>query len=78
LILDPALTCAPQTDAALWPALFTAIGSPSALLQHLLDSGALMAAGGWRAAAQGAGAGQPSTAAFGCCPSPCAAQHSVH
>jgi hypothetical protein len=35
----------PQTDAALWPALFTAVGSPSALLQHLLDNGALMSAG---------------------------------
>lgn len=51
LFTFPGITCDArsythlQTDAALWPALFTAVGSPSALLQHLLESGALMSAG---------------------------------
>ncbi|KAI8463229.1 MAG: hypothetical protein J3K34DRAFT_462531 [Monoraphidium minutum] len=43
---DAARACGGRTctDAALWPALFTAVGSPAALLQHLLESGALMSA----------------------------------
>jgi hypothetical protein len=33
-----------KTDAALWPALFSAVGAPSALLEGLLEEGALGAA----------------------------------
>ncbi|KAF8071370.1 R06F6.8 [Scenedesmus sp. PABB004] len=33
-----------KTDASLWPALFSAVGSPAALLELLLDSGALASA----------------------------------
>ncbi|GBF93019.1 hypothetical protein Rsub_05630 [Raphidocelis subcapitata] len=39
---EAAVSVARKTDAALWPALFTAVGSPSALLNALLDDGRLM------------------------------------
>ena len=38
---DVVVSVARKTDAALWPALFAAIGSPSALLEGLLEAGAL-------------------------------------
>lgn len=41
---DVVVSVARKTDASLWPALFTAIGSPGALLEHLLDTGALKSA----------------------------------
>ncbi|KAI8472364.1 MAG: RIC1-domain-containing protein [Monoraphidium minutum] len=41
---EVAVSVARKTDAALWPALFTAVGSPAALLQHLIEQGALMSA----------------------------------
>lgn len=33
-----------KTDASLWPAMFSAVGSPSAVLQLLLDKGSLTSA----------------------------------
>lgn len=41
---DVVMSVARKTDASLWPALFTAVGSPGALLQSLLRSLALEAA----------------------------------
>ncbi len=41
---DVVVSVARKTDASLWPALFTAVGSPSALLEHLLETGALKSA----------------------------------
>lgn len=35
---------APQTDAALWPLLFSAVGSPSKLVEGLLEARALQGA----------------------------------
>jgi hypothetical protein len=33
-----------KTDASLWPALFSAVGSPSAVLELLMDTGSLTSA----------------------------------
>jgi hypothetical protein len=33
-----------KTDASLWPALFSAVGSPSAVLELLLDTNSLTSA----------------------------------
>lgn len=41
---DVAVSVARKTDAQLWPALFSAVGTPSSLLESLLDMGALNSA----------------------------------
>lgn len=41
---DVVVSVARKTDAALWPTLFSAIGSPSMLLEGLLETGALKSA----------------------------------
>ena len=42
---DVVVSVSRKTDASLWPALFSAIGSPAALLEHLMDQlGALQSA----------------------------------
>ncbi len=41
---DVVVSVARKTDASLWPALFTAVGSPSVLLEGLLEAGALRSA----------------------------------
>lgn len=38
------VSVARKTDAAMWPALFAAVGAPSALLEGLLGAGALASA----------------------------------
>lgn len=42
--LDVVVSVSRKTDAALWPALFSAVGSPAALLEQLLDTGGLSSA----------------------------------
>ena len=41
---DIVVSVARKTDAQMWPALFAAVGSPGALLEALLDVGALQSA----------------------------------
>ncbi|KAL3150452.1 hypothetical protein ABBQ32_000282 [Trebouxia sp. C0010 RCD-2024] len=41
---DVVVSVARKTDAQMWPALFAAVGSPGALLEELLDVGALQSA----------------------------------
>jgi hypothetical protein len=41
---DVVVSVARKTDASLWPALFTAVGSPSVLLEGLLEGGQLRSA----------------------------------
>ncbi len=41
---DIVVSVARKTDAAMWPALFAAVGAPSALLEGLLGAGALASA----------------------------------
>lgn len=41
---DVVVSVARKTDAALWPALFSAVGTPSALLDSLVEKGALASA----------------------------------
>lgn len=41
---DVVVSVARKTDAQMWPALFAAVGSPGALLEALLDVGALQSA----------------------------------
>lgn len=41
---DVVVSVSRKTDASLWPALFSAVGSPSAVLELLLDSGSLTSA----------------------------------
>lgn len=41
---DVVVSVSRKTDAALWPALFSAVGSPAALLELLLEGGALISA----------------------------------
>lgn len=41
---DIVVSVARKTDAQMWPALFAAVGSPSNLLESLLDVGALQSA----------------------------------
>ena len=41
---DIVVSVARKTDAQMWPALFAAVGSPSNLLEALLDVGALQSA----------------------------------
>ena len=41
---DVVVSVARKMDAALWPALFAAVGSPSALLEGLAQRGALTSA----------------------------------
>ncbi len=38
------MSVARKTDAAMWPALFLAVGVPSELLNNLVDAGALASA----------------------------------
>lgn len=42
--LDVVVSVSRKTDASLWPALFSAVGSPAAILEMLLDTGALSSA----------------------------------
>ncbi len=44
LFRDIVVSVARKTDAQMWPALFAAVGSPGALLEALLDVGALQSA----------------------------------
>lgn len=41
---DIVVSVARKTDAAMWPALFQAVGAPSELLDDLIDAGALASA----------------------------------
>jgi hypothetical protein len=41
---DVVVSVSRKTDASLWPALFSAVGSPSAVLEMLLDTGSLTSA----------------------------------
>ncbi|KAK9828450.1 hypothetical protein WJX72_000056 [[Myrmecia] bisecta] len=41
---DVVVSVARKTDAQMWPSLFAAVGAPSALLEGLLDTGALQSA----------------------------------
>ena len=41
---DIVVSVARKTDAAMWPALFLAVGVPSELLNNLVDAGALASA----------------------------------
>ena len=41
---DIVVSVARKTDAAMWPALFLAVGVPSQLLDSLVDAGALASA----------------------------------
>ncbi len=41
---DIVVSVARKTDAAMWPALFLAVGVPSELLDSLVDAGALASA----------------------------------
>lgn len=42
--LDVVVSVARKTDASLWPALFSAVGSPAAITELLLETGALSSA----------------------------------
>lgn len=41
---DVVVSVSRKTDASLWPALFSAVGSPSAVLELLLDTNSLTSA----------------------------------
>jgi len=41
---DVVVSVSRKTDASLWPALFSAVGSPSAVLELLLEAGSLTSA----------------------------------
>jgi RIC1 len=41
---DVVVSVARKTDAAMWPALFAAVGSPAAVVEGLLGAGALQSA----------------------------------
>jgi hypothetical protein len=42
--LDVVVSVSRKTDPSLWPALFSAVGSPAAVLELLTDTGALSSA----------------------------------